>query len=263
MAGVPRRSVTPGTSVVPGAEPFEHDGGDTGVLLIHGFTGTPQSMRPWGTFLAEAGLTVCCPLLPGHGTRWQEMNGTTWHDWFGAAEDAFIRLRERCSTVFVMGLSMGGTLTLRLAEVYGPALAGVVTVNPSLGTDRKVAALAPALSRVIPCVVGVGSDIKAAGTAEVAYRRLPLRAFVSLRELWAVTVADLGRVTSPILTFRSRVDHVVEATSGRILLAGATSSTVSERILENSYHVATLDNDRHTIFEGSLQFVDTHTVVSG
>ncbi len=257
MAGVSRRSV------IPGAEPFGHDGGDTGVLLVHGFTGTPQSMRPWGAFLAEAGLTVSCPLLPGHGTHWQEMNTTTWHDWFGAADDAFNRLRERCPTVFIMGLSMGGTLTLRLAEVHGPAVAGVVTVNPSLGTDRRVAALAPVLSRFVPCVIGVGSDIKAPGTEEIAYRRLPLRAFVSLRELWTVTVADLGRITSPILTFRSRVDHVVEAMSGRILLEGATSCAVSERILENSYHVATLDNDRQTIFQGSLQFVDTHTVVSG
>ncbi|WP_131747498.1 alpha/beta fold hydrolase [Frankia sp. Cppng1_Ct_nod] len=253
----------PQSSVRPGAEPLERDGDSTGVLLVHGFTGTPQSMRPWGEFLAEAGLTVSCPLLPGHGTRWQDMNATTWQDWFAAADGAFNRLRERCETVFVMGLSMGGTLTLRLAEVYGSDVAGVVTVNPSLGTDRKVAVLAPLLSRIVPCLPGISSDIKAPGVDEVAYGRVPLRAFASLRELWAVTAPDLGRIVSPVLTFRSRVDHVVEPSSGRILLAGATSCTVSERILEDSYHVATLDNDQKTIFEGSLEFVRTHAVVSG
>ncbi|WP_370652664.1 alpha/beta hydrolase [Frankia sp. Cj5] len=250
----------PRSSVMPGAEPFELGGGGTGVLLVHGFTGTPHSMRPWGEFLAEAGLTVCCPLLPGHGTRWQDMNATTWQDWFGAADAAFTRLRERCETVFVMGLSMGGTLTLRLAEVHGSAVAGAVTVNPSLGTDRKISVLAPLLSRIIPAVPGVASDIKAHGEREIAYQRVPLRAYVSLSHLWRVTVAELGRIVCPVLTFRSRVDHVVEASSGQILLAGAASCTVSERVLEDSYHVATLDNDRQTIFEESREFIRTHAL---
>ncbi|WP_322747422.1 MULTISPECIES: alpha/beta hydrolase [unclassified Frankia] len=255
MASGPQRSVT------PGAEPFERDGGGIGVLLIHGFTGTPHSMRPWGEFLAQAGLTVSCPLLPGHGTRWQDMNATTWRDWFGAADAAFNQLRERCKTVFVMGLSMGGTLALRLAEVHGPAVAGAVTVNPSLGTDRRISTITPLLSRIIPGIPGVSSDIKARGVREIAYQRVPLRAYVSLTDLWRVTVPDLGRVVCPVLTFRSRVDHVVEASSGQILLAGATSCDISERVLEDSYHVATLDNDRQTIFDESLAFVQTHAVL--
>ncbi|OHV35920.1 MULTISPECIES: alpha/beta hydrolase [Pseudofrankia] len=242
--------------VLPGAEPFElGGGGDIGVLLVHGFTGTPQSMRPWGEFLAAAGLTVRCPLLPGHGTRWQDLAVTGWRDWYGAVDEAFGDLRAHCSQVFVMGLSMGGTLALRLAEERGAEVAGAVTVNPSLGTDRWDAKIAPLLAKVRRSVPGIASDVKADGVAEIGYDRVSVRAFVSLRELWKITVPDLRRIVSPVLTFRSVVDHVVEPSSGRRLLAGVTSAPVTERLLPDSYHVATLDNDKETIFRGSLDFV--------
>ncbi|WP_066063553.1 carboxylesterase [Frankia sp. EI5c] len=256
MAGVPE------PAVLPGAEPFDLRGGgdgSTGVLLVHGFTGSPHSMRPWGDYLAAAGLRVSCPLLPGHGTRWQDMAATTWHDWYGAADAAFGELSRSCERVFVMGLSMGGTLTLRLAEEHGPRVAGAVTVNASLGTDRRIAALAPLLWRVMPTFPGVAGDIRAPGVREVGYSRVPTRAFVSLRELWALTRADLGRITCPVVAYRSTTDHVVEPTSGRLLLAGITSAPVEERLLHDSYHVATLDNDRETIFKGSVDFVTTHS----
>ncbi|MCK9903954.1 carboxylesterase [Parafrankia colletiae] len=252
MAGVPV------SAVLPGAEPFDLPGGgdgSTGVLLVHGFTGSPQSMRPWGDHLAAAGLRVRCPLLPGHGTRWQDMARTTWHDWYGAADAAFGELSRSCERVFVMGLSMGGTLTLRLAEVHGSRVAGTVTVNASLGTDRRVAVLAPLLSRVLPTVPGVTNDIRAPGVREVGYSRVPTRAFASLRELWAVTRADLGRVVCPVVAYRSTTDHVVEPTSGRLLLSGLTAAPVEERLLHDSYHVATLDNEKETIFKGSVDFV--------
>jgi carboxylesterase len=142
-------------------------------------------------------------------------------------------------------------------------VAGVVTVNPTLGTDRKIAVLAPLLSRVLPCTPGIASDVKADGVQEIAYRWVPLRAFVSLSDLWRITVADLKRIVCPVLTFRSRVDHVVEASSGRVLLAGATSCAISERVLDNSYHVATLDNDRQIIFADSLKFIHTHALLLG
>jgi carboxylesterase len=247
------------TALLPGADPFDMAGGEVGVLLLHGFTGTPQSMRPWGESLAAAGLTVSCPLLPGHGTSWRDMARTTWRDWHSAADDAFTTLRKLCPTVFVMGLSMGGTLTLRLAEEHGRDIAGAVTVNASLATERRDAPLAPLLSKLVASVAGVASDIKAPGVREVAYDRVPLKAFASLRELWSVTRADLHRVTCPLIAYRSVTDHVVEASSGRILLAGVTSVPVSERLLENSFHVATLDNDKETIFSGSLELVRAHS----
>jgi len=248
--------VTP--TVLPGAEPIDLPGGPVGVLLCHGFTGTTQSMRPWAEHLSDAGLSVRAPRLPGHGTSWQEMNGTTFDDWYAELERAFDELRSRCETVFAMGLSMGGTLTLRLAERRADQVAGIVVVNTSLASERKDAMLAPLLSKVLPSFPGVASDIKKPGVTELAYDRVPLKAFVSLRRAWPVVRADLSRITCPVLVYRSSVDHVVEPVSGRALVEGLAGGTVQERVLHDSYHVATLDNDAPAIFAGSLDFVRTH-----
>ena len=250
-------------SVLAGAEPIDLPGGPVGALLCHGFTGTTQSMRPWAEHLAAAGLSVVAPRLPGHGTRWQDMNRTRFSDWYAELERAFDELRGRCDAVFVMGLSMGGTLSLRLAEERGDQVAGLVLVNPSLSTERKDAKLAPLLSKVIPSFPGIASDIKKPGVTELAYDRIPLKAVASLQAAWPVVRRDLHRITCPILTFRSAEDHVVEPVSGRLLLEGRAGGTIEERVLEDSYHVATLDNDAPAIFAGSLDFVRSQAPASG
>ena len=240
--------------VLPGADPFRSDGSPTGVLLCHGFTGSPQSLRPWAEYLAAAGLTVDLPRLAGHGTSWQELNLTRWEDWYGTVDRALTRLHDRCDEVFVMGLSVGGALSLRLAEQRPADIRGLVLVNPSLLTKRPDRHFLPAVRLLLPSVRGVASDIKKPGAAELGYDRVPLRAAYSLSKLWAVTRKDLHRVTAPILLFRSSEDHVVEPDSCERLHAAVTSD-VEEVLLENSYHVATLDYDAQTIFEGSLEFV--------
>lgn len=241
--------------VLPGAEPFVHDGSeDIGVLLCHGFTSTPQSMRAWGEHLAAEGYTVRCPLLPGHGTRWPDLNRTTWLDWYGTAEAALAELRDRCRSVFVFGQSMGGTLTLRLAQRH-PDIAGIVLVNPSVTTLRKEARLLPLLSRVWPAVGGIPGDIAKPGGFELAYDRLPLRAMASLQQLWGIVRGDLGRVRQPLLLFRSAVDHVVEPVSSAIVLDGVASVDLAEVVLADSFHVATLDHDAQAVFAGSVEFL--------
>lgn len=246
------------TPVLPGAEPVDLPGGPVGALLSHGFTGTTHSIRPWAEHLAAGGLTVAAPRLPGHGTRWQDLNSTGFADWYGELERSFDDLLGRCETVFVMGLSMGGTLALRLAELRPDSVAGLVVVNASLASDRRDLKLVPTLSKVLPSVPAIGSDIKKPGMTELAYPRTPLKALASLQRAWPVVCADLHRITCPVLVFRSRIDHVVEPVSGRVLLKGLAGGTVEERILEDSYHVATLDNDAQTIFAGSLEFVQAH-----
>src|ERR1700752_3888325 len=124
--------------VLPGAEPFEHTGGPVGVLLCHVFTGSPQTLRGWADYLADHGFTVSLPRLPGHGTTWQDLARTGWQDWYGELDRAFGALASRCEQAFVFGLSMGGCLALRLAEVHGSAVRGLVVVNPSLAPDTRL-----------------------------------------------------------------------------------------------------------------------------
>ena len=248
--------------LLPGAEPFAADGGRIGVVLSHGFTSTPASMLPWAQHLAEAGYTVRLPLLPGHGTRWQDTNRSRWTDWYRVICDAFDEVSARCDTVFAGGLSMGATLVTRLAEEQGDRLAGLVLVNPSYATERFDARFARYIGWAVRSRPGIGSDIKKPDTRESTVNRTPVQAFASLQKLWRVTLADLPQISAPILLFRSREDHVVEPLSARLLRARATSTTVREVILEDSYHVATLDNDAARIFEGSVEFIRSLAAMS-
>ena len=227
----------------------------TGVLLSHGFTGSPKSMRPFGEHLAAEGFGVAVPRLPGHGTNWREMNNTRWQDWYAVLDNELERLRKEHDRVFLIGLSMGGCLVLRLAEQHGAEISGLVLINPSVRTDDKRSVLLPVLSRVVPSFPGISNDIKKPGVDEGAYDRMPLRALYSLSQLWRTTRENLAEVTQPVLLFRSTVDHVVEPSSGRTVLASISSLDVTETLLENSYHVATLDNDAPRIFADSTAFL--------
>ncbi len=231
-----------------------------GAVLCHGFTGSPASMRPWGEHLRRNGIAVTAPLLPGHGTRWQDLNRTRWQDWYAALEDAFdtVRARVHPMPVFAMGLSMGGTLVTRLAERRGAQVAGLVLVNPSFMTQRRGARWTPLISRFVPSLAGIAGDTKKV-TSEGGYDRMPLRAFNELRKLWRITRRNLATVTAPLLVFRSAVDHVVEPVSTQLLLAGVSSERVQEVVLHDSYHVATLDNDAPRIFAASVGFIGDHT----
>jgi carboxylesterase len=248
--------------IAPEDEPFTAsgaaqgpDGTRTGVLLSHGFTGSPWSMRPWAQFLAEQGCAVSVPLLPGHATRWQELNTTTYADWYAELERAFEKLQSECDRVFVAGLSMGGCLVLDLAIRRGREVAGIVLVNPSVATERRDVHLLPVLKRVVPSMPGIGSDIKKPGVEERAYPRTPLKAAHSMFQAMRTVRQGLPQVTQPMLVLRSRVDHVVDPSSGRLIMAQVSSRDLEERVLEDSYHVATVDNDAPLIFSASAEFI--------
>lgn len=250
-----------GVQRAPGdaAGAFAHDGtgaaGEVGVLLCHGFTGSPQSLRPWADHLAAAGYTVRLPLLPGHGTRWQDANRTGFADWLGAATASLVELGSRCRAVVVCGLSMGGTLTLRLAELHPGRISGIVLVNPSIMTLRRDMKFLPVIKYLVPSLKGIASDIADPAAAEDGYDRTPLKAADSLRRAWPVVRADLASIRMPVLLLHSATDHVVEPENARVLLASLGSDDVTEVLLKRSFHVATLDYDAPEIFERSTAFI--------
>ena len=248
--------------LMPGAEAFTHEGGATGVLLCHGFTGSPQSLRPWAEYLADAGLSVSLPRLPGHGTTWQEMARTRWEDWFAEVNRAFEELRGCSDEIFVMGLSMGGCLALRLAELHATAVSGLVLVNPSVIADTRLFMLAPMLKFLVPSLKGIASDIKKGPANELGYDRVPVKAAATLPGLWRITREHLGDLTQPVLAYRSTTDHVVGPASLAALRKALPAGQLEVCELADSYHVATLDNDAKVIFTGSLEFVRTHSRAS-
>jgi carboxylesterase len=227
------------------------------VLVLHGFTGSPRTVRPWAEHLARTGLTVRAPLLAGHGSSWQELAKTGWTDWYASASRAFAELYARCEQVFITGISMGGCLAFRLAETRGDRVSGLVVVNPSLAGDNPLIPFAPVLKYVIKSFPSIGGDIKKPGVEEGAVKRTPIASVATLPQMWKTTAAQLAEVTQPVLVYRSTVDHVVGPASMKVLTAALPGAEV--RPLANSYHVATLDNDAPEIFEGTLAFIQKHS----
>jgi carboxylesterase len=229
--------------IIPGAEPWSSVGGPHGVLVLHGFTGNPQSMRPLAKSIAKAGFTVELPLLPGHGTSVEDMVDTRWEDWSQAAEAAYQDLAGRCQRVAVCGLSMGGTLTCWLAERHAE-IAAIALINPLVdppGDDYRDL-IRGLLSDGQVVVDGIGSDIALEGSHEAAYGGSPLAAALSLFEGADIVAPRLSDIHCPTLLLNSREDHVVPIESGE-LLASSVSGPVERVFLERSFHVATLDHD--------------------
>ena len=244
------------------AQPFFFEGNETGVLVIHGFTGSTQSMLPYGESLAARGYTVKGPRLPGHGTTVEDMASRKYTEWTGEAEKALKELSGRCARVYVTGLSMGGTLTLWLAARHPDKIAGIIPVN-ALALTRPIFKMAPFL-KILRTVPGVGSDIKKPECKESCYEKVPVAAVCELTKLLAEMREGLPRVKAPALVIASRVDHVVaEPANAEYIMANLGSAEKELLWLDNSYHVATLDNDAPLIFERAADFIEKLAVPVG
>ncbi len=240
--------------IIPGAEPWSATGGPVGVLVLHGFTGNPSSVRGLAEACARAGHTVELPRLPGHGTTVEDMLTTGWSDWSAAAEAAYEDLAGRCEQVVVAGLSMGGSLTCWLGTRH-PGIAGLVCINPAVAPSEDMRTLVGVMVEAGETLMdGIGSDIAAPGVVETAYAQTPLPPLLTLFEASAGVVADLGRITAPLLLFTSPEDHVVPPGDSDVL-AAAVSGPVERVSCDRSYHVATMDHDAAMIEERTVEFV--------
>ncbi len=256
------------TDVMPGCEPFSHvGGGSTGVLVIHGFTGNPSSMTHQATAFAAAGHHVEQPRLPGHGTTVEDMMTTDWTDWSGEAAAAYDRLAERADQIVVIGLSMGGTLTLwtGLERQDDDRLKGLICVNAATAPQPAdmMAMVQEMIDEGNEVMPGIGSDIADPDVTEIAYEGTPLKQLVSLsNDGLAPITGRYGELSIPILIFSSTEDHVVPPESSahlRDTAGGPDSDLVEFVVLERSYHVATQDYDKDLINDRSLEFIDRVT----
>jgi carboxylesterase len=245
------------TSIMPGCEPFSASGSRHGVLVLHGFTGNPQSMRPLAEALANAGYTVELPRLPGHGTSVEDMMTTGWSDWSGAADAAYEELASRCDRVAVVGLSMGGGLTAHVAEGH-PDVAGLVFINALVKppVQELRSGLNDLLAAGVETMESIGSDIKKEGNKEASYDATPLACAKSLFDGIDTVWSRLGEISAPTLILSSREDHVVSSDNSEDL-ARTVTGPVEHVWLDDSYHVATLDNDAPLVEAHTLRFLDS------
>ena len=241
---------------IPGAEPLSHVGsGDAGVLVLHGFTGNPGSMRGLAEACVAAGFHVEMPQLAGHGTAMEDMIPTRWADWSADVESAYRALAQRASRIVVMGLSMGGSLTLWIGSQH-PEIKGLVCVNPATRPQdpsviEMIKGMIDAGTEVMD---GIGSDIAEPGVVELAYPGTPLAPLLSFQVDGLTPLSQqYDRMRMPLLLFTSVQDHVVSPDDSDAL-ASQYGGPVEHVKLERSYHVATQDYDKGIIFEGAVAF---------
>jgi len=244
-------------TILPGGGAYWFEGNEVGCLLVHGFTGTPQNVRPLADYLARRGLAVSAPRMPGHGTTVADLDKTGPQDWLEAAEQALTELKERCSTVFVAGISMGGTLTLELARRH-PELAGVVVMAAPVQAmealqplvddpDRPVTVPAPwATVGVLTQDVGVGG---------IAYLEMPLGALERGMGFMSQVREGLGDVTVPTLLIYGDADQVVDKANGPFVLDGIKATDKRLLALPDSSHEVTLDVDRERVMVEVYDFI--------
>lgn len=243
--------------LIPGAEPWSHVAADgaAGVLALHGFTGSPASMRGVAEAVASAGFHVELPRLPGHGTRVEDMLPTRWADWAGEAAAALDRLADRTDRVVVAGQSMGGSLALWLA-LRRCRHDGLVLVNPATQPQPADvrAMIAELLADGMDVVPGGESDIAEDGAVDISYPGTPLAPLISFLDDGLAPMTDrYGELAMPLLLFTSRQDHVIEPRQSEHL-AATYGGPVDHRWLVRSYHVATRDLDRHDIEAATVEF---------
>jgi carboxylesterase len=230
--------------------------GHIGIVLVHGFTGSPAAMRPWAEFLNARGYSVRVPLLPGHGTKPADLNRVEWPEWPAKVKCEIVELQKHCSQVFVAGLSMGGGTTLYVASELGEELSGIILVNPMIHVRGVSPGLAFALSRVVKFGNSVGGDIKRKGVTEYSYDKLPYRGIHQLLTMLKLTRAKLPAIKLPIQLFHSVDDHTLPVSNTEIIMREVGSTNKSRIELLNSFHVATLDHDSELIFTNSLTFIE-------
>lgn len=238
------------------ARPIAHPGKpELGILLIHGFTSTPASLADWAEGLHQAtGATVAAPLLPGHGTRWEDLNRVTWQDWEATVLEAFDTLARTHEKMAVGGLSLGGALAA-LVCLRRPQAVALVMVNHLMWLDNPALFLAPLVKRLIPSMAAVAGDIKKPGVVEPAYDRVATGGVDQFRRLMNFVRPHLGEIKVPVLIFKSREDHVIPVASATKTFKKLGTDWIEMIWLEDSYHVATMDNDLPVIVARSAAFI--------
>ena len=237
-----------------GAEPFFFSGGDCGVLLIHGFTGSPAEVRLLGEFLHRKGYTVLAPRLCGHGTTVEDMANTKWPHWYSSVEDAYHILKARCTSIAVIGLSMGGLLAFKLTAEY--QMNKIVSLSAPIFIADKRLDMLPVyrmFRAFVPKKRKVYADI--GPQYSVGYTATPLSSLSSLLELIEHTDSLLSTITVPLLIVQGHRDHTVEPRSAEYIFHKVASEEKHLLWLEKSGHLVTIDIEREYVFQKIAEFL--------
>jgi carboxylesterase len=233
-----------------------------GALLIHGYTGSVAETRPMGEYLAAQGLSVRCPLLPGHGTTPEDLTRIDWQDWAAEVETALGELQDRCETVFAAGLSLGSLLALWLGMEH-PEIAGLVAMAPAIKVQNRLLPLALVARYVLKYNPGGAIGDEDLGDPEAinriwCYDETPLWGAAETYLLQREVRKGLPQIRQPILIFQGRRDAALSPKAAEILYEGVASTDKTLTWLEHSGHNLLVDGEREAVFQQSYAWMLDH-----
>jgi carboxylesterase len=247
-----------GSLFLPTAEPFLFPGGDTGCLLIHGFTGTPKEMRGIGEYLSNQGHTCLGVRLAGHATRIEDMTRMQWQDWLASVEDGYHFLRGMTSRTFIIGLSMGGILALTFAARY-PVDGLIIMATPHHLPDDPRRKILRLIAFFQPRQIKGPPEWfdKEAYKDHVSYPADPTISYIQLASLMEEMQASLPKIQIPTLLMYSRQDPTVRATEGHLegMQKGLSNAPVEVHWIENSGHILPGDAERQAVWQKTAEFI--------
>jgi carboxylesterase len=247
----------------PPTDPFFWPAGPLGCLLVHGFTSTPYEMRFLGERLAEAGHSVTAVRLAGHGTRAEDLELAGWRDWYASAAAGADELAAHCERIVAIGLSMGALLALQLAHDQPSRVSGIVLLSSALRVANRwswlstgLSPFAPLLPQSMRYIPKYGSDIAdpEARRVQPGYGRVPVRSVAELRALQRRVRRLLPRIAQPVLAVHARQDHTAPLVNVDLLARLPNLREVV--LLEESYHVISVDRERERVASDVVRFVN-------
>lgn len=238
------------------AQPFYFKSGDHAVLLIHGFTGSVSHMRLIGEQLHKSGFTVKGINLLGHGSTLVNMKKISWQLWLEQVENEYIALKNAYKYVSVGGLSMGGVLTLALAEKHGVTAA--ITYSAPLEIRNPYAKWASPLSKIYPVIKWRTPKERAEVLPpeyDWGYEGFPTSSVGELLGLIAHTKENLKNISSPVLVFQSHGDETISKSSADMIINGVSSKVKEAVWLEEVPHVITISKAYEQISKQTIDFI--------
>lgn len=241
-------------------DPYWLEGGERGVLLLHGFAGTPPELRRLADELARRGFTVFAPLLIGHGTTPEDLEQTDHHDWITSANQALDQLRARCRFVGVAGQSMGATIALHLAATR-PEPRAVVSMAGFLKLRDWRVGLLPLAQHLVRWEIASGEvDLydREAVHQLYSYRRRPTRAINHLAQLGRLVEHELPAIIRPLLLLQGGRDSVVDPSNAERIIGRVSSEIRALRLFPRSGHGISVDIDREEVTTAGADWLDRY-----
>ena len=244
------------SNLMPGAEPISIERGEIGMLFFHGFTGSPYEARDFSSYFAKQGYSISVPLLPGHGTRPDDLMNTKWQDWYLFAESEYFVLKKKLKSVILVGQSMGGSLALSLAAHHSidavVSLAGAVFLK-----DWRLRLLPIAKKLLNYQYKSKGPDVslKEVKKNSASYHKYPIKSVEEFLNLLKFTKENLNLIKDPLMLIHSKRDHTVTYENLDYIFNNVSSVIKNKITLQNSYHIISLDQEKTAVFQNIFNFL--------